>query len=204
MTTLLLFSGGFDSTAAFHLCLRKRRSFRALGFSYGQFHASAELGAAELISSRHSVPFEVLDLGGLGVPEPVPGVSSEGVSLANVPARNLIMLARAASHAASHFPGDESLELVIGCNRDDASRFPDCHADFFSAAEKAIRICCGFKFRDFAIWAPWAWLSKREVFETVRDWPRALEDLKDSVSCYRGSRCGSCDACTLRRSSSGL
>jgi 7-cyano-7-deazaguanine synthase len=198
---VVLFSGGFDSTAA--LWWAKIRAtttgenVRAIGFRYGQTHADAELTAAAAIARAISAPFEVVQIIGLRRMDSTPGVDDRGVSRAYVPGRNGILLDYAMMHC--HVPG-EIARLVVGANFDDCAAFPDCRVEFFERRSASLRhgyagIC------DVDILTPWAALTKAQVFNWVRMQPNADEiigHLRRSVSCYRGSRCGDCDACTLR------
>lgn len=208
-TTVLLLSGGLDSVAALH----HTRPDRAVGFSYGQPHRDAELTAAGIIAARRGVPFDVILLPDLRrwppyrpVPrplrssprprglDPTAGRDAAGVSLAFVPGRNALFLTRAAAAYAK--PG-EQLHLVMGANADDYGAFPDCRGMFFAAAQAMLRaalvgVC------DVWISTPWLASTKVEIVRWCASQPDALADVRDSVSCYRGTRCGQCDACALR------
>jgi 7-cyano-7-deazaguanine synthase len=198
--SLVLFSGGLDSTAALHLCLSEGSALQAIGFDYGQLHARAELTAARRIAERRNVPYTVLDLTrslGDSVPDPIAGRGATGVSLANVAVRNLIFLTVAASFGARNVTCDD-LELVIGCNADDAEAFPDCRLEFLAAAERCIGLALKGVVSRVSIHAPWSSMTKAEVVRRAMTWADAPQDLAESVSCYRGTACGSCDACALR------
>ncbi len=189
-TTVLLLSGGLDSVAALH----HTRPDRAVGFSYGQPHRDAELTAAGIIAARRGVPFDVILLPDLRRLDPTAGRDAAGVSLAFVPGRNALFLTRAAAAYAK--PG-EQLHLVMGANADDYGAFPDCRGMFFAAAQAMLRaalvgVC------DVWISTPWLASTKVEIVRWCASQPDALADVRDSVSCYRGSRCGACDACSLR------
>lgn len=194
---VVLLSGGLDSVAAFHYCLGRGRVF-AVAFSYGQPHRDAELCAAQTVSERHSVPFKTLLLPEIPRMNPRPGRdASSGISNAFVPGRNGLFLARAASEYAR--PG-EPLTLVMGANLDDCAAFPDCRPSFFESAQSFLRqsfsgMC------EVSIQTPWLTCSKASIIRWAmsntgrRD---IIRDIRESVSCYNGTRCGTCDACTLR------
>lgn len=190
---VVLLSGGLDSAAALHWA-QERGHVEAVGFRYGQPHERAELDAATRIAERRRVPFRVLDLGDLGRLDPAAGCDDRGVSRSFLPCRNPLFLTRSAMAFA--MPRTD-LHLVIGANNDDARGFPDCRAVFFGAAQEALRaallgVC------DVHIETPWIALPKTEIVRWCASRPLALADARDSVSCYRGTRCGLCDACTLR------
>lgn len=189
----LLFSGGLDSTAAMHL-YRGRGRIVAVGFRYGQPHADAEIFAAQTIAARRGVPFHSLLLPELRPLNPTAGRDAAGLSRAFVPGRNALLLVRAAAALAE--PG-EPLRLVIGANFDDAFGFPDCRPQFFDAFGPALASAF-VGFTEVRIETPWLWMSKAEILRWCERRPEALQDARDSMSCYRGTRCGECDPCVLR------
>ncbi len=193
---VVLLSGGLDSVAALHYYLGKGRIF-AVGFSYGQPHRDAELHAAQTISERHSVPFRTLLLPEIQRMNPSAGRGPTGISNAFVPGRNGLFLTRAASEYAKM---GEPLTLVMGANFDDYAAFPDCRPSFFEAARSFLNeslsgMC------EVSIRTPWLSLSKASIVKwAISNTGRRdiIRDIRDSVSCYNGSRCGVCDACSLR------
>lgn len=194
----VLLSGGMDSAAALHFALEQTAkgggTVVAVAFSYGQPHRDAELWAACTIANRRGVPMSVVLLPDLPKLNPEAGHDDRGISKAFVPGRNMLFLCRAAAECAR--PG-VPMTLVIGANSDDAAGFPDCRPEFFKGAQKALRaafagVC------DIDIRTPWVGATKSGILRWAQTRPAALEDIRDSVSCYRGTRCGQCDACTLR------
>lgn len=190
---VVLFSGGLDSTAALYWAL-ERGHVEAVGFRYGQPHEQAEIAAATMIAARRGVPYRVIDLGDLGRLDPTAGCDDRGISRAFLPCRNPLFLARAAMSFA--MPSAE-LVLVMGANLDDARGFPDCGSSFFYAVEEMLRhalanVCT------VTVETPWLAKNKAAIVRWCAGRPLALADVRDSVSCYRGTRCGLCDACTLR------
>lgn len=170
--TLVLLSGGLDSTAALHWALDERYAVRALGFRYGQPHADQELHAAGVIAARLHVPFSTALLVELPRLDPTPGLRRPGVSNAFVPGRNLLFLARAAAEAATVWPG-KRVRLVVGFNRNDAAGFPDCRANFLAAAACALSEAFAGVI-ELGVDAPWIAFAKREILEWARRRPLAL------------------------------
>ncbi len=187
---IVLLLSGLDSTAALHRC----RPDRAVGFSYGQPHRDAELTAAAIVASRRGVPFDTLLLPEMPHLNPTAGRDGAGVSLAFVPARNALFLTRA---AAAYARPEEELRLIVGANADDAAAFPDCRDGFFGAAEMMLRAAL-FGVCEVKIETPWIDSTKAEIIAWCADKPEALRDIREAVSCYRGTRCGQCDPCALR------
>lgn len=194
MRRVVLLSGGLDSVAALHWAKgRGPEMIDAIGFDYGQPHRDAELFAAGTIAARRGACWWRVLLPELPRLNPEAGRDEVGISRAFVPGRNALFLARAACFARA----GEDLGIVMGCNADDFAAFPDCRGSFFDAARGMLSAALVGVSR-VSILTPWLSCSKAEILRWCRDRPEALEDARDSVSCYRGTRCGACDACALR------
>lgn len=196
---------GMDSTAALHWARGQYGAIVAAGCDYGQPHAREELAAAEATAKRVGVPWFRIDIPGLSALDPSAGLASPGVSRAFVPGRNLVMVAHAAALAGRLWPG-EYATVVVGCNADDAAGFPDCRAAFLRSLSLAVgaSMAGACDVTVASPWVPWlepsAAMSKAAIVRWAAEHidPEVLGDLRRSVSCYRGTRCGVCDACTLR------
>jgi 7-cyano-7-deazaguanine synthase len=201
----LVLLAGPDSVAAMHWALGSFNEVRALGFDYGQPHRDAELAASQEIASRRGVPWDRVHLVGMPRLDPSAGRDAGGVSRAFVPGRNGLFAWRAAAEAARFWPG-QRVAIIMGCNADDAAGFPDCRPDFLAALNYNIGAglagAC-----DVHLVTPWvSWLEPAKSMHkaAIVRWaanhpdPAVLEDVRYAVSCYRGTRCGQCDACTLR------
>lgn len=202
MDRALILLSGLDSAVALHWALDAFPSVEALSFWYGQPHAAAEVAAAQEIARRRGVPWVGLNIAeavrGLNTIAPAaPGLAG-GVSRANLPARNAILLSVAAAHAARAAP-DQRTTLVIGANVDDALGFPDCRPPFLKAAGEALSAALA-GVAEVSVRAPWVEMCYRKaaIVRWAAGRPEALADARLAVSCYRGVRCGQCDACALR------
>lgn len=200
---LVVLSGGMDSVALLHWALPKFKSVHALCFDYGQPHRDAELTAARIICERRGVDSTTLHIGeavrglmSLGVPEPGFKRGQPRVSTANLPARNAIFGSCAAAFAGRTYPGDR-VSVLLGCNLDDVRGFPDCRPDFITALSRALSeanagVC------NVRVEAPWLPVSKHAIVMWAKHDPEIMRDVRDSISCYAGTRCGVCSACILR------
>ncbi len=155
----LVLLSGLDSAAALHWAREKFQAVAAISFWYGQPHGSAEVAASQAIAARRAVPWEGLHIaeavrGLMAIGPPIPGLEG-GISRANLPARNSILLSVAAAHAARLWPG-ASAALVIGANTDDACGFPDCRPIFLEAASTALRLSSATARRIFSHGPPCA------------------------------------------------
>lgn len=200
-TALVLLSGGVDSVAAMHYAKETYSEVACLSFWYGQPH-SREVDVARVLAHRRGVTSSVIHLceavrGHEVIPVPEAG-AERGVSRANLPARNMILLASAAAHAMRLWPG-RLVHLVVGATVDDAPGFPDCRHPFLEQAQgaldMAVRGVGGIR-----VDAPWCLKRKADVVRWCAERPDALTDIRESVSCYAGTGCGLCDSCRLRAS----
>ena len=196
---MVLFSGGFDSTAALHWALGKHAQVRALTLDYGQPHRDAEVYAARTIAARRGVDCRVactadaFPRAGLlaGVKDNREG---NGQDDAVLPMRNLVFLSLAASYAMVCWPDAAKIEIIVGCCREDADGFPDCCQGFIRSATETLTLGAG---RAIRVCAPWVKMPKARIREALGS-PDATEDLAESWSCYRGTACGTCHACVVR------
>lgn len=182
MKTVVLLSGGLDSAVCLHLMVKERGQdgVRAVTVDYEQPHF-LEVGHAVRLARSLGVEHRIITIKGLYDTDSG-GFFSEDADLSVaaqtvVPMRNLILL----SHAAVH--GDV---VVIGANKDDQNDYPDCRQEFFNEASKALGV---------KVEAPLISKTKSEVIAMAAD--LGIE-LSDTLSCYRGTNCGSCAACLLR------
>jgi 7-cyano-7-deazaguanine synthase len=197
---MVLLSGGLDSVAALHWASEVYDEVRAISFEYGQANRDAEYSAAQRVAGRRGVPWYGCHLGhavrgDVSLKPATPGLVEPGISRANLPFRNAILLATAAAHADRTWPG-QRVHLVIGATLDDARGFPDCRQDFTDPM--GLALANAMPAMQMRVIAPWQHFAKGCVLWWCTARPDALADVRDSVSCYAGTRCGTCDPCTLR------
>lgn len=208
MKRIVLLSGGMDSTAALAWAVGKHDGAdpQAMFVYYGQPAASHEVERAIRVSRDNGVPFQRMDMasayvGGAaqGIMMPVSAGIELGLDKAFLPLRNPLLITAAAAYALAHWPG-ETIELVVGCNADDARGFPDCRLVFLHSLEQALQLSLGAEGRVF-ITAPFVRASKADIIAWVREHaPGWYTDLVSSWSCYRAKGpCGECNACVTRK-----
>jgi len=203
--SVVLFSGGLDSTTALAIAIARGDEVHPLTISYGQRHrveiekARRTLDRYRLADRAREISFDLSFLHSsaltdrsLAVPRHTD--DADAIPITYVPARNLIFLSLAAAYAEDI--GAE--RIIIGVNAVDFSGYPDCRPAFIEAFERAVR--SGTKAGDrLAVEAPLIALSKKEIVE----WGVRLGvDHSLTHSCYDpasdGAACGTCDSCRLR------
>ena len=210
--SIVLLSGGVDSTAALMREARAGIDSYALTVNYGQSHAQ-ELWSAKMVAGHFGVRQEVIDVpmhqfvrsnlighGALTLEE---SRQTPGVSPYYVPNRNMVLLSLAMAWADS----EGISRVVFACNADDYRLFPDCRDGFFVSLGGA----WGRERLDLNVTISTPFIGKRK-HEIISEFPDAPWGL--TWSCYQPVKgpaknprestwlaCGTCDACELRRDS---
>ena len=208
--SVILLSGGLDSTTT--LAIAKAGGYKvwAISFRYGQRH-SIELDCAKRIASKMDVrehlifDFDLRAIGGsaltsdIDVPrDRTPTEMATMIPLTYVPARNTIFLAFALAWAERL----EAANIFIGVNAIDYSGYPDCRPEYIKAFERMANLATRISVTGevtFKIHTPLIHMTKSEIIRTGLS---LGVDYSLTHSCYdpspQGFPCGSCDSCLLR------
>jgi 7-cyano-7-deazaguanine synthase len=198
----VLLSGGLDSTAALLWARTQYREVHAVLFDYGQPNRDQELTAAARACTRLGITRSMHALGDafprtrgiLAKVEDHDG-RDDGSSPAIVPGRNALFAVSASAHGSVRFPNG-NMALVMGCNGQDAKRFPDCHPVAMLRLGEMLRVCIA---REIQMVTPWIDRTKEQMLRTFVGDAEATDILLNSWSCYRDvGPCGRCSACVLR------
>jgi 7-cyano-7-deazaguanine synthase len=202
-SSVVVLSGGLDSTVCMGLAARDAHQTIGLTFDYGQRHA-VELDHARAVAAHYDAEHLIVRLdtsqwGGSALTDPsiaVPAPSEERqIPVTYVPARNLIFLSVAMGVAEARDADD----VYLGVNALDYSGYPDCRPEFVEsfAATAALALKRGVEGRPVDIKTPLVALSKADI---VRLGIEVGAPLHLTWSCYRGGErpCGQCDSCALR------
>lgn len=176
---VLLLSGGLDSATILYL----KRDVLCVSIDYGQDHV-AELEAAASIARLMGVERVTIDLSGVFCK----GSGLVGGTQPVTRGRNLLFIAA----IAAMFPGAE--KVYVGSCADDQEGFPDCRPPFLSLVDEAC-----FEAYGLSVEAP---LIDRLKADYVREyWPDPLYRrlVGMTISCYKGTVCGACLACQVRK-----
>ncbi len=202
--SLVVFSGGQDSTTCLYWAKRVFDEVEAISFDYGQKHR-LELDVAESIAKQAGVPFHLfrLDLlsqlttnaltnSEIGV-EPDKPADRPPNTL--VEGRNMLFLTYAAVFAKSK----GILHLVTGVGQADYSGYPDCRDEFVRSLNQTLNLSMEFPYE---IHTPLMWRSKEQIWQLADE--LGVFDLvrNQTLTCYNGiigTGCGHCPACKLRR-----
>lgn len=201
MRSLVLFSGGLDSSVALAKARVESDEVAALSFQYGSVHNAREARAAEYIAKYFLIKRyeEVIHLPAgqstlMGVGEtPARAYEQEGPQPTVVPFRNAVLLSYAVAFAEA-----EGFDHVwSGQHADDHGHwaYPDCSPEFLGAMAAAVYVGTYHKVR---LVFPFVWMTKAEVVAAG-----ALLNVPFSYtySCYRGGdiHCGACPTCIERK-----
>ncbi len=200
-TTVLIYSGGIDSTTLLYLLLSDGYHVKALGIDYGQRHGK-ELFAARGICESRGVEFRVADLSKLSpmlagssltskeIAVPEGHYEDETMKLTVVPNRNMLMLSVAIAWAI----GAQVDSVAYAAHAGDRAIYPDCRAEFVDALAQAAALC---HYRPIEILRPFIDKTKADIVKIGHDLDVPFDR---TWSCYKGEKlhCGRCGTCTER------
>ena len=202
MRTVVVYSGGLDSTVLLAHLLAEGREVHALTVNYGQRHAR-EIESARAVCAHYGVEHRVADLRALGEIFGSNSLTNTAVDVAEghyteetmkttvVPNRNMILLAVAAARAIAL----KADTLAYAAHGGDHAIYPDCRPEFADAMDHAIGLADWHKVRLERPMVSW---SKAEIVRRGAELgvPFAL-----TWSCYKGGakHCGRCGTCIERR-----
>ncbi len=208
--TVLIFSGGLDSSTLLWSAILEGYNVHAMSFNYGQRHVR-ELTAAKNVAfkaSQFAKPFGlevthgIIDLTMIRgvfmgssqtderVDVPKGHYEDDSMKLTVVPNRNMIMLSIAAAFAISC--GINS--ITYGAHSGDHAIYPDCRPAFIEAMESVLALC---HYKPVELQVPYMYESKADIVRMGLQWNVPYEL---TYTCYEGESipCGSCGACTER------
>lgn len=202
MKSIVVHSGGLDSTVLLYQLVAQGDEVKALSIDYGQKHAK-EIECARALASGLGIEHRVADLGSLGdllggsaltspdfeVPEG--HYEEENMKATVVPNRNMILLAVSAGWAISS--GYD--RVAYAAHSGDHAIYPDCRNEFADALDVAIQLA---DWRKVTLYRPFVDLAKSDL---VRVGVELKVPFESTWSCYKGEslHCGRCGTCVERR-----
>ncbi|MBI5779995.1 MAG: 7-cyano-7-deazaguanine synthase QueC [Planctomycetes bacterium] len=204
--SIVLLSGGLDSTVSLALAIRKGLQVKlALTFDYGQKSAQQEIRSARFLCRKYHIKHQVFNLKWLGKlsrnpltdkKQPVPKRMAS--HLVWIPNRNALFINIAAAFA-------EALGykyIITGFNKEEAINFPDNSIPFINAVNKTLKYSTlkgNVKVVSFT-----AKMDKKQMTSQALKLGLPLNKL---WSCYTGglpagrhgkTPCGVCESCLHR------
>lgn len=190
MKSIVLLSGGQDSTTCLYWALDRGREVETLSINYGQRHA-AEIDAARHIARHVGVIHSVID-----VPDVLAGMSPlvsnqpleqyadssalpGGVEKTFVPLRNQLFITLACNRAL--VVGAQ--EVIIGVCADDYEGYPDCRPQYIYELEHAMALGGA----PVLVTTPLIDLTKREIVQLGAHLPGCYEMLAYTLTSYDGA-----------------
>lgn len=203
-TTLVVFSGGQDSTTCLFWAKKEFKKVYALSFIYGQKHRN-EVELARHIAEEAEVEFEVMDVSFIGklgrnslTDTSIPmdqEKPTDSVPNTFVPGRNLFFLSIAAVYAREKGIN----HIVTGVSQTDFSGYPDCRDAFIKSLNVTLNLAMD---EQFVIHTPLMWIDKAQTWQ-LADELGVLELIRrETLTCYNGVQgdgCGHCPSCKLRK-----
>jgi 7-cyano-7-deazaguanine synthase len=206
MKTVLIYSGGLDSTTLLYSllgeCKHINDEIKCLTFFYGQRHRK-EISHARRIATMAGVEMREIDLGSIrpllsgssqtddSVQVPEGKYDEPNMKLTVVPNRNMIMLSVAMAYAISL----NAQQVAYAAHGGDHAIYPDCRPAFVDAMNDVAALC---DWHQIKISAPFLAWSKGDIaaYGSKIGAPLSL-----TWSCYKGQEvhCGKCGACTERK-----
>jgi 7-cyano-7-deazaguanine synthase len=202
MNSLVIYSGGLDSTVLLYTLHSAGHGLSALSVNYGQRHG-CELACAAAICRDLGVPHKVADLSsiqsllaGSSLTSPEIDVAEghyteENMKTTVVPNRNMILLALATGHALSV----GAQQVAYAAHSGDHAIYPDCRNEFADAMAEAMALC---DWQQVELSRPFVDWTKADI---VRRGAELGVPFAKTWSCYKGgnTHCGRCGTCIERR-----
>ncbi len=198
--SVVLLSGGMDSTTAFYKALAETEVMQVLSFDYGQRHR-IELDYAMRTAAKERIPHATINIQTIGrfmknsaltgdVEVPDGHYAEETMKQTIVPNRNTIMLSMAVGIAI----GLGADEVWAAMHAGDHPIYPDCRPEFIDKLNELIPIATE---SDVRVVTPFIYWSKADIVSTG---VRLGVDFAQTWSCYKGGtlHCGRCGTCVER------
>ncbi len=194
--SIILLSGGLDSTVSATIATYKSKPLFALTFNYGQRAALMEIKASRKISRALKMKHKVVDLpfyrdfSGLRLCSSRKNIHPEKfIDLDDVwvPNRNGLFINIAACYAEYY---NASL-IVTGFNREEAWEFPDNSSHYIAAVNHSLYYSTRNRVRVISYVAEY---SKAQIYQLGL---KQRAPLRYIYSCYLGAKemCGQCASC---------
>lgn len=201
MKTVLLLSGGMDSTTLLYSLLDQNIEVHALSFHYGQRH-NKELESARKLAELTNTPHKIIDITSInellkgssltsGIDVPHGHYEDESMKKTVVPNRNMILLSLAIGYAVSI----NADNVAYAAHSGDHAIYPDCRPIFFERMNHVSKVA---NYNPIEVIAPFLYISKGEIAKIGK---KLNVPFDLTWTCYEGKDepCGECGACVERK-----
>ncbi|MBP9718076.1 7-cyano-7-deazaguanine synthase QueC [Candidatus Gracilibacteria bacterium] len=198
--TLLIYSGGMDSTTLLYKLRADGDEVRAISFDYGQRHKK-ELRSAEKICGLLKVPHQIVNIKSLNtlmagssltsdIAVPEGHYQDKTMRSTVVPNRNMIFISLAMAAAISQ----KYDRIALAVHAGDHAIYPDCRPEFIKVMQAAGRVS---NYEKLGVYAPFLNKTKRQIAQIGH---RLKVPFDLTWTCYKGlaKPCGKCGACVER------
>lgn len=200
MKSIMILSGGMDSTTLLYKLLDEGKEVKAISFDYGQRH-KIELQKAAETCEKLGVQHKVVSLASIqelisnssltgDIETPHGHYAADNMKLTVVPNRNMIMAAIAIGWAVNL----DYDEIATAVHAGDHTIYPDCRPEYIEALRNIAAIS---NFKPIGVYTPYLLVDKGDI---AIDGARLGVDYSLTHTCYEGTLipCGKCGACQER------
>lgn len=200
MKTVLIYSGGMDSTTLLYKLLSDGDTVETLSFNYGQRHKK-ELLSAKRICALLKVPHRIIDIRKLqplmegssltsDIPVPEGHYQDKTMRSTVVPNRNMIFVSLAMARAVTL----KFDRIALAVHAGDHAIYPDCRPAFIEVMQQAGKVA---NYEKIGVYAPFLNKTKGQI---ARIGAKLQVPFELTWTCYKGlsKPCGRCGACGER------
>lgn len=194
--SIILLSGGLDSTVSAAIACQRTNPLFALTFDYGQRAALMEIKSSRRICRALKIKHKVINLPFFNDFKKLHMLKhTKRISLKRfrklqdiwVPNRNGLFINIAACYAEYH----EADVIITGFNRDEAREFPDNKPQFIAAINHSLMYSTLKKVKVDSYVVDY---TKKQIYRVGKRYKAPMQDI---YSCYLGGEkmCGKCASC---------
>lgn len=200
LKTVVILSGGMDSTTLLYQLLKTRTEVKAISFDYNQRH-KVELEFAAKTCNKLGIDHQTIDITFLAkiadksaltgnIKVPTGHYESENMKTTVVPNRNMIFASIAIAYAVNL----DYDEIALGVHAGDHAIYPDCRPQFISALRKIAKVA---NYKAIKVYAPYLKIDKGDIAIIGK---KLNVDYSLTQTCYEGKEkpCGKCGSCSER------
>lgn len=201
MKTILIYSGGLDSTALLYKLISENHEVKCLSFNYGQKHVK-EIESAKYFCNKFNLKHETVDLSCISnllasssliskkIAVPEGHYQEESMKSTVVPNRNMIMLSIAIGWAIDC----KFDNVAYAVHNGDHAIYPDCREEFAEIISLAGKKA---DWHQVELLRPFVFMSKTEIARLAG---KLNVEIDKTWSCYKGGEihCGKCGTCVER------